>query len=150
MCGCVEVLCWLLNPCDVATAASVCSGELWKTGISLLWRTVALVSFYNACVRERMQFSWAFSVGSSPFLSSLTAHFLWLCVHLIIFNWIHLSGDTEVEPVSWQLWESHIAGWDTKAFCQEAACICANTGLEDSRTEIEPQALQGIGSYSLP
>lgn len=24
--------------------------ELWETGISLLWRTVALVSFYNACV----------------------------------------------------------------------------------------------------
>lgn len=131
-----------------------------RSCLSMQWGPVEnryLSSLKDCCTGVVLQHvrAWAHALFLSVFcgfftLSSLTAHFLWLGVHLIIFNWIHLSGDTEVEPVSWQLWESHIAGWDTKAFCQEAACICANTGLEDSRTEIEPQALQGIGSYSLP
>lgn len=52
------------------------------------------------------------------------------------------GGETTVSE-SWpnpqeMLQDSHTERWDTEAFCQEAAFICAGTGSVDSRPNAEP------------
>ena len=47
------------------------------------------------------------------------------------------------------LQDSYTERWDTEAFCQEAAFICASTGSADSHSKTEPQMQQGAVLYTL-
>lgn len=119
-------------------------GELWKQ-VSLF--SEGLLHWCRFTTRAWAHALFLSIFCSSPVLSSLTAHFLWLSVHLIIFNWIQLSGDTEVEPVSWQLWVSHSRMGHKGLLSGSSVYLCQHWRRGFTYRD---WTLQGIGSYSLP